>query len=728
MKHRRTIAILVGLCLFLTLGCAEDENPSRALPGDIEEPPPTVCPAAFTFSDDAASFSFASEPCGVALAGASIRLRFERGGEKITLAATDFPTRTVEAVDGAWQWELSGLDNAPTVRLEVVLDPAGDRVTLWPTLGRGAGGPAWSVEWFEVVDAREPGLTLPEPTGRASWIQNGYDSWTFTGVEALADVLGDPASSNGTVLPCANNYEYLTTCDGFSWWFGAIGGDTRGPGLLWGALSSAHWKTYAAGWFPRTDRRRPRMVIVQGTPDDPRTLAAGGELELEAVWLMIAARPARDLYEYARAAAAVTPPKGDGGPAPFGWSTWYQYFSDIDERIVLDNCRELARRYPDREGLVCQIDDGYQTSVGDWDSYTDGFPAGMAAVADEIQGYGLRPAIWLAPLMADVNSEVFSTRPELFLRDEMGERVIFTDIFNPNEFGVLDVTVPAAAEFLRESIATKVAEGFTYLKLDFLFCGALEGVHADGSTALEHFDLAMAIIEDAAGPDVFLLASGEPWLPALGHFHAARDGADTVASFPGVPVYPADANLGRYHSVRAVFDGVWFSVDPDNLVARRPLTDSQVQVVTAMTWLTGSTLLGDSLTELSTETADRLFDPAAEALRDVDGRFWAIDLLDERVSWPIATAAFDLLMLANAPGRIWVREDDTGLTIGAFAWGLLEDRLEFSDHDLAGDFTGGVMIQPLYGAAEATLTRTDDGRWVASVPGQSAAVWRVIRQ
>lgn len=689
-------------------------------------PPPTECAGKFTLNEERTAFTFASEECAVSLQQATVRLRVQRGRDWETIRAADYPTRQAQQSAEGWVWTLTGLNRAPDVQIDITFNENKDTAVLRPTLTwpSGAAGKI-RLAWIELPNATRDGagVTMPGAEGDASWIQNGHDSWTFTGVEDLEYTGTLPLNYNGTVKPCANNYDYLTTCTGRSWWFGGMGGKDRSAGLLWGALAARVWKTYAAAWYEGSDSPL-RFVVVQGTPGDARVLAPGESLTIEPVWLMLAGRPSYDLGRYAEAAAAETPPLDVSRHVPFGWSTWYDYFSNIDAETVLANCRRLLELFPDEAGMVCQIDDGYETLFGEYDSYTEGFPQGVAPVADEIRALGLTPGIWLAPLLVDERSALIAEQPEWYLVDRNGEPIVFQDFLSSKRFQILDVTAPGAAQHLREIIATKVAEGFSYLKLDFLFAGAYEGEHADGSTSLEAYQRAMEIIRDAAGEGVFLLASGEPWLPSLGHFHAARDSSDVVGSFPGVPIYTTMINLARYHGVRGVMDGVWFANDPDNLVVRKPLTEEQADLNVAMTYLAGSTLLGDSLVELIPERVALLGSVSAETLRQATGSFWAVDLFSESVRWPIATPAFDLAMVANAAPRIWVLAAGEERLVALFSWDLFDHTVAFTDRELAVDYSAGVAIEQLAGPI-VDLTRSENGDWTCRVPGQNAAVFRL---
>ncbi|NLH49625.1 MAG: alpha-galactosidase [Myxococcales bacterium] len=724
--------LLIAVWLFAFAACAPEESEEEEATPTPNVVLPTECPAELEFSDNAATFSLTSTDCDLALTDATLRYLVRNAAGASMLTAADYPHReVVETADG-WEWRLTGGRVVPDVVVAISSNAAGDQFTFRPafTYPAGASG-EMQIDWVELPSARAPntGVQLPATAGQAAWIQNGHDSWTFTGVESVLDLEGQPRQFNGTVEPCANDYDYLTTCNGMSWWMGALGGEDRSPGLLWGALAARHWKVYGAGW--RNGPKWPiHLVVIQGTPGDPRRLAAGQTLELEPIWLMTAARPPYDLREYAVAAAAETPPRASLGPAPFGWATWYDYFSQIDQDIVLENCQRLKQMYPNESGMVCQIDDGYETLFGDWYSYTAGFPDGVAPVAAQIRELGLTAGLWMAPLLVDSRSSLIAAHPNWFLYDDDYRPVYFHDPFGTTYYLALDVTVPEAADHLAQIIADKVADGFSYLKLDFLVGGAYEGRHADGSTALEAYHRAMEIIADAAGDDVFLLASGQPWLPSLGHFNAARTSSDVAGSFPGIPLYTTMVNLSRYHAVRSVVDGLWFGCDPDNLLVRPPLIESQAQTVMAMTYLSGRSLLGDSLVELPADRAVLITADDAENLRQTSGRFWTVDLLAEKVLWPIVTPAFDLLLMANAAPRIWVRAPEEGTDerlVAVFAWTLTETVTQFIDRDLAADYSNGAKIEKVFGSADATLRRSDLGVWYAYAPNQSVGVFRVTK-
>src|SRR5262249_23639933 len=101
-----------------------------------------------------------------------------------------------------------------------------------------------------------------------------------------------------------------------------------------------------------------------------------------------------------------------------GWCSWYYYFTEVTQSDVVGNLTPLQRG---RDALpldVVQIDDGYQSAVGDWTDINDRFPEGMAWLAERIRAANFRPGIWLAPFTVASNSALARKHPEWLIQDE----------------------------------------------------------------------------------------------------------------------------------------------------------------------------------------------------------------------------------------------------------------------------------------------------------------------
>ena len=216
---------------------------------------------------------------------------------------------------------------------------------------------------------------------------------------------------------------------------------------------------------------------------------------------------------------------------PKGWCSWYYYYTKIDEKSIyhnLDVLKSKAKRFD-----VFQIDDGYQTAVGDWLSINNKFPGGLASIARKVRTMGMIPGIWLAPFIASRKSMLYQHHPDWFLHDSDGKPV--NAGWNPNwdifgYFYALDTTHPEFQEYIKGVINTFVHEwGFGYLKLDFVYAASLCGKAYDMSlTSAQRLKLGYTLIRDIAGDRVFILGCGAPLSASIGHVDGMRIGPDVA--------------------------------------------------------------------------------------------------------------------------------------------------------------------------------------------------------
>ena len=221
------------------------------------------------------------------------------------------------------------------------------------------------------------------------------------------------------------------------------------------------------------------------------------------------------LAEFGAALAAA----GGGGrlrPAPTAWCTWYRYFEDVTEADVLENLQQI--RALDLPVDVIQIDDGWATGVGDWTTLAPGFTS-LVRLAATIRAADLRAGIWIAPFTVGSRSALAAEHPD-WLVGAGGAN------WNQDLHG-LDLTHPGACAYLWQVLRTLREVGFDYVKLDFLYTGALPGRRHQELTPTEAYRSGLELVRDAVGPETFLLGCGAPILPSVGLVDAMRVSPDT---------------------------------------------------------------------------------------------------------------------------------------------------------------------------------------------------------
>ncbi len=262
-------------------------------------------------------------------------------------------------------------------------------------------------------------------------------------------------------------------------------------------------------------------------------------------------------------------------PAPRVWCSWYSLYTAIDERILSDVYNELR----DLPFDVLQVDDGWQQSIGDWEPNPK-FAGGMRALADRIKSTGRRAGLWLAPLIAARSSRLFREHPAWFLHDRRGKLV--SAGFNwGQDLQALDTTHPEAREWLASLMRQVRAWGFDYMKLDFLYGGALPGVRHDDIPREAAYRDGLKLMREAMGADAFFVACGAPIIPSIGLCDALRVGPDVSAQWEnqrdGVLLHNPSVP-GTRNAIRTTMHRLWLSplVHPDPDVAYFRSVDCQL--------------------------------------------------------------------------------------------------------------------------------------------------------
>lgn len=219
----------------------------------------------------------------------------------------------------------------------------------------------------------------------------------------------------------------------------------------------------------------------------------------------------------------ITPPKMQ---RMCGYTTWYNYYNKITEKIVL---RDLEAFDAVKEKVdVFQIDDGYQTAVGDWLSVDKvKFPSGMKAVADAIHQKGYKAGIWLAPLNAQKNSVVAKTHPDWLIKGDNGKPIL-TCVGWGGAYA-LDIDNEECRAYIRHFFDVILSEwGFDMVKLDFLYSAAR--MARNNKTHGQLMCEAMDFLRECVG-DKLILGCGVPLGPSFGKVDMCRIGSDAEIQF-----------------------------------------------------------------------------------------------------------------------------------------------------------------------------------------------------
>ncbi|NOY97752.1 MAG: alpha-galactosidase [Chloroflexi bacterium] len=248
---------------------------------------------------------------------------------------------------------------------------------------------------------------------------------------------------------------------------------------------------------------------------------------------------------------------------PRVWCSWYSLYTQISEERLLRILDGLG----DLPFDVFQVDDGWQRAIGDWEP-NEKFPSGMDELAAQIRRSGRTPGLWLAPLIMTPSSRLYRQHPDWLLHDENGKPV--SAGFNWGEpLYALDTTHPDVLNWLRALMQKVRVWGYDYVKLDFLYAGALPGKRHIDMPREQAYRHGLTIIREALG-DAYFLTCGAPILPSIGLCDAIRVGPDVAAHWDSARDSVLLGNLAipsTRNAIRTTVNRLWLSplvhTDPD---------------------------------------------------------------------------------------------------------------------------------------------------------------------
>ncbi|MEX2293246.1 MAG: glycoside hydrolase family 36 protein [Acidimicrobiales bacterium] len=362
--------------------------------------------------------------------------------------------------------------------------------------------------------------------------------------------------------------------------------------------------------------------------------------------------------EFGSAASART-----SAPYQVGWCSWYHYFHSVSEADLRGNLAEASKWPFD----VFQLDDGFQSAIGDWLTTNDRFPTPIDGIAAAIAAEGRTPGVWLAPFLAGPFSRVYAEHPEWTATHAPSGRPL-VGMVNDGWGGAvytLDTTNPEVLQRIEDVSRALVDAGFPYLKLDFTYAPSLPGHYLDPSrTPAQRVRAGFEAVRRGAGEAAFLLGCGAPLGSTAGVVDGMRIGAD-VGPWWHVPegAYrppghaggePATVNAWRNTLSRSFLHRRLWLNDPDCLMLRTDKTQLDAEQVRAWALAVGVSggmaLVSDDLSMLGAD-ARALLDEVVALGREADAESILAsghpprcrDLLDSDPPARLATSTVELV-------------------------------------------------------------------------------------
>ena len=302
--------------------------------------------------------------------------------------------------------------------------------------------------------------------------------------------------------------------------------------------------------------------------------------------------------------------------APTGWSSWYCYYMNANEKDMVKETNALARELKPYGLEYVQLDACFTRGKdANWLKWTkESFPHGGKWLFQYITGKGLKPGLWVnvyganyaKPAMADKYPDNF------FLRDKNG-KLSGACCTADTTVVRLDYTNPAVIEkHLKPLMKTLVNDwGLRYLKdagwgtwMDYY---EKNRVNAYDSTrdSREVYRHVQHVVREIMGPANYIVGCAMHEVGVgFGYYDGSRVGGDDKAIWA-----PPKGKKGM--SMQTFFNSLfganylngitWWS-DPDAVMVRSPLTFEEAKTIVTSIALSGQAYLAsDFMAELPSE-------------------------------------------------------------------------------------------------------------------------------
>ena len=295
----------------------------------------------------------------------------------------------------------------------------------------------------------------------------------------------------------------------------------------------------------------------------------------------------------------------------FSYSTWYNYYENINEKIFDNVLKELDKQKYHFD--LFQIDDGYEEHVGDWLKIDKvKFPEGLKKYVDIVHSKGMLAGIWMSPFVAEKESDIYKNHYDWLKKDENGKPYLCGS--NWSSFYALDLDNEEVLSYIKECLNYYVDLGFDYFKLDFLYAtnkGLYKG-ETRASKTRKMYEFIRSILKDK-----IIMGCGANLVQASSVFDYMRVGCDVSLIFDDV-FYMKLFHRERISTKRSILDTIYrsfmnnhlFLNDPDVFVLRKnnnSLNDKQKESLIMINSIFASSMqTSDNISEYDEKTLELL--------------------------------------------------------------------------------------------------------------------------
>ncbi len=309
-----------------------------------------------------------------------------------------------------------------------------------------------------------------------------------------------------------------------------------------------------------------------------------------------------------------------------GYSSWYNYYQNINDDIILKDLDALDDRFD-----LFQIDDGYETFVGDWlDIDSNKFKNGLKGIVDKIHNKNMLAGIWLAPFVCETNSKLYKEHNDYIKR--YPDNSLVKGGGNWSSFYALDLEKKEVRDYIKKCLDYYIDLGFDYFKLDFIYAASI--VKNQGKTRAEtqreSYEFLRSILKDK-----LILGCGNNLFSSSHIFDYSRVGCDTSLIFDDfwyMRKFHRERNSTKNTLVdtitRSIFDNSLFLNDPDSFILRdenNKLSFKQKEALITINALFGSILMTSDNIKTYDNTKKEILNKALNIFKNAKNKEYTLN-------------------------------------------------------------------------------------------------------
>ena len=289
---------------------------------------------------------------------------------------------------------------------------------------------------------------------------------------------------------------------------------------------------------------------------------------------------------------------------------YYAQGNRVNEKYVMNTLLKIDEKNNSGQTVntdTLLIDAGY-CEFGDWLEYKEQFPKGMKNIAREIRSRGLKAGIWIAPVIASINSQLYQNHKNWFIEGFEGRKTQPFDFIDSLSLMILDPTLNEVKDYLRSVFKQYYDWGFRVFKIDFVYPIGFTTDFSRNVTRAQALTGLLDVIRLSVGKDAVFLSAISQLSPLVGKVDFVRTGIDTTSPL----VYRIPILRGRVNNFmlkkniesfkhRQFLDKKVWNADIDCLVLNEnaKLDEKLVLEQAVLMEHSNSKWLGDDMTELT---------------------------------------------------------------------------------------------------------------------------------